>query len=236
VVRDEGAGVRAAGGQLQRRGLHLGEVAVLQEPPHGPPEAGLGVDHLLDLTVQQDVQVPLAEQDFLVGQARVLVRQRPQGLGEDRHLACPDRELARLGLQPVTLDRHEIAYVEQLREGLVARDVILGQLPPGDHELHLAGLVVQLPEREVAHRAQQHDPPGDGGGLTVGDLAGAGDADPVHRVGRVRVDALLAELVNLADPLLPDLAQHVGPAGRGARSARLGVRRAAGRAARAVLA
>jgi hypothetical protein len=115
--------------------------------------------------------------------------------------------------------------------------MILGQVPAGDHELHLAALVVQLAERQVAHRAEQHDPAGDGHRLAVGQFAGGRDRRPGHRVRRVRVQAELAQLRHLVDALLPDLTQHVGPVGLIGLIGLVGLvlARAGGRVARVVL-
>ena len=97
VVGDEGLGQGPAGDGVEHRRLHLDEAPVLQpaaeqaDHPAAEEEGGPG------LLGDEQVDVALAVAGVGVGQAVPLVGERPAGLGQQRPVVDPHRQLAPAG-------------------------------------------------------------------------------------------------------------------------------------------
>ncbi len=93
VVRDERARRRTARDGVQHRRLDFEELTLLHESPHGRDDLEARLEDLPDLWVGDEVDIALTIAGLGVGQTVVLLRQRPQGLGEQPHVGGRYREL-----------------------------------------------------------------------------------------------------------------------------------------------
>ena len=188
VVGDEGPGVGAAGNGAEHRGLHLHKAQVIQIPAQIRHKAAADLKVPLGLGVHDQVHVPAAIAQLLVGDAVELLRQGPEGLGQQGDLVGADAHLALLGAEHLALYAHNVADVVLLEAviGLLVHLVLPGV------DLDAAGLILQIAEGHLAHAALGHQAAAQRHGLPlqrvkmVLDLLGmvghviAGDLEGVH--------------------------------------------------------
>ena len=201
VVGDEGAGVGAAGLEVEDRRLDLHEAVVGQ----GGAERGHhGMADLEDppgLLVDDEIGVALAVAGVDVGQALPLVGQWAQRLGQQLEAVHLDGELSLPGHHDRALDAHPVAQIE----GVEAVVGVLAQHSPGDEELQLSGPIAKGGEGQLSLPADEHEAAGHGDplvGLGPGRELGVAVADLTQRVGaieavRVGVGAVLPERLEL---------------------------------------
>ena len=167
VVRDERAGVGAAGFDVQHRRLDLDEPALVQGAAEAGDHGVADLERPARLVVDDQVGVALAEPGVGVGEPVPLVGHRSDRLGEQLDLLGLDRQLALAGGHHGARDADPVAEVELLdRVERVVADHGLG-----DEQLDVAGTVAQGGEDQLAGIAEQHDPTGDRhlvGGLGAG--------------------------------------------------------------------
>ena len=101
----ERPGVGAAVDRLQDRGLDLGEAAGVQRVADAAHDRGPLVGRGARLGPHDQVDVPRPDARLGVGQALVLVGQRPQRLAGQQHRVGADRQLARVGGDHLAGDR-----------------------------------------------------------------------------------------------------------------------------------
>jgi len=153
VVGLEGLGVRAARLAVQRRGLDLEEVPLVQVAADEGRDPCAHLEGAPHVHVDGHVEVALAVALVDVGEAGPLVGQRAQRLGEHRHLPRVHRELALVRALHATARAHKVAAVGEVEEGLeaVAQPLLL------EVQLHRAGAVLHREEGQLAEDAPRHD-------------------------------------------------------------------------------
>ena len=120
------------------------------------------------LLVGYQVQVALAKTHLGVREAVPLLRQRAQGLGQQRERLGLHRDLARAGAD----DR--AGHADPVSDVQVVQHVVgIGQVVAPQQHLYAAVHIHQVGERGLAHAAETHHPPGhrdrfgpDAGGIT----------------------------------------------------------------------
>ena len=144
----------AAGIGDEHRGFHLDKVLRVEETADACDDLGALDEGILDLGVHDEVNVALTIAQIGVCQTVILLRQGLERLGEQTNRLGVDRNLAHLGFEHKALDLHDIADIPFFQEGvfLFAEVVKLGE------NLDLAGLVMQIEERDLALAALGHDP------------------------------------------------------------------------------
>ena len=189
---------RAAVDGLEDGRLHLQEASGVQEGPHQAQDAGALLEKLPRLRVHDQVEVPLAAHRLGVLQPVVLLRQRLDGLGEQRKAFDGDGQLAGPGIEQRTLHTHRVPAVHELLEELEVPGLVGGQV-----YLDAGVLVLQVGEGSLAHAADGHQPArqADAGAVALGarrqQLPGLGDGvRAVEPVG-VGVDPHLTQLARL---------------------------------------
>ena len=181
VVGDEGAGVGAAGNGAEDRRLHLHEAQTVQIAAQERHEAAADLEVPLALGVHDEIHIPLAVADLLVGQAVELLRQGAQGLAQQGNIAGTDGHFAPLGAEHLAVDADDVADVVLLEAVIVVRvHLVLAGV-----ELDAAGFILQVAEGHLAHAALAHQTAGHGNGLAlqrvkvVLDILGVvGDVEP----------------------------------------------------------
>ena len=152
VVGDKGPGVGAAGDGAEDGRLHLHKAQTVQIAAQERHEPAADLEVPLALRVHDQIHIPLAVADLLVGQAVELLRQGPQGLAQQRDVVCTDGHLAPLGAEHLALDAHDVADIVLLKVVIV----VLVHLVLTGVDLDTAGLVLQVAERHLAHTALAH--------------------------------------------------------------------------------
>ena len=216
VVRDEGAGRRAAGDVSAAPGLRLrrsrGRWSVLaNRADGGVPDPEDLPGPLVDLQVE--VTLPVAGLD--VGQPAVLVGGLGQRLAGQRDRLHSHRQLASPRRQHRALDAHPVAAVQPVERPVHSRAGLRGV----DVQLDRPRPVAQAREGQAAVAAEQGQPARHADAVRrprVGRQVGMFVADLLQRVvGRVAVELLdAAVVVELLQPVLPVLAPrpgHTGP-------------------------
>ena len=156
VVRDERARRRAAGDGAEHGGLDLHEAQTVQIAAQVGHELAADLEIALALGVHDEIHVALAVAQLRVRHAVELLRQRAQGLAEQRDLLHVDGDLPGLGLEGVTAHADDIADVILTEIGkLLLRHGVLA-----DVELDLAAVVLNVAEDGLAHAALGHDAAG----------------------------------------------------------------------------
>ncbi len=95
MVGGERPGRRAAVERLEHRRLDLDEPRVVEEPPHRGDDPRAGDEQLAGLVAGDQVELAVAEAGLDVGQAVVLLRRRPQRLGQQRPAGDPQASARR---------------------------------------------------------------------------------------------------------------------------------------------
>ena len=152
VVRDKRTSVGAAGNGAENRRLHLHEAQIVQIAAQIRHEPAADLEVPLTLRVHDEIDVPLAVTDLLIGQAVELLRQGAQGLAQQRDLPCADGHLAPLGAEHLALDAHDIADVIFLEAVIV----VLIHLILAGVDLDAARFILQVAEGHLAHAALAH--------------------------------------------------------------------------------
>jgi len=116
MVGGEGTRHRPAGDGLHHRRLHLQELPGVEEAADELDDAGASLEGLAGGLVHDQVQVAPAIALLLVAESVELLRQRPQGLGQQAHRVGLDRQLAGLGLEQQPLRADDVAQVQVLLE------------------------------------------------------------------------------------------------------------------------
>ena len=216
VVGDEGPGVGAAGDGAEHGGLHLHKAQVVQITAQEGHKLAADLKIPLGFGVHNEVHIPLAIAQLLVGEAVELLGQGLEGLAEQGDLVGADAHLALLGAEHLTLDPHNVADVVLL-EAVIG---LLVHLVPAGVDLDAAGLVLQIAEGHLAHAALGHQAAAQGHGLplqgveVVLDLLGvvghvvAGDLKGVHPRVLQGLELVPADLENFPQVLLCILFCH----------------------------
>ena len=156
VVRDERARRRAAGDGAEHGGLDLHEAQAVQIAAQIGHEPAADLEIALALRVHDEIHIALAVAQLRVRHAMELLRQRAQGLAEQRDLLHVDGDLPGLGLEGVTAHADDIADVILAEIG----KLLLGDGVLADVELDLAAVVLNVAEDGLAHAALGHDAAG----------------------------------------------------------------------------
>ena len=159
VVRDEGAGRRAARDRMHHRRLDLEEPALDHEGADLADDAAAQMEHAARVLVHDQVDMALAVLALLVGEAMELLRQGPQRLGQQAQFGHVQRELAGPGLEQGSARPDDVAQVPALERRMrVGPGHVVG-----DVELDAPAHVLQRGEAGLAHDALEHHAPGHGG-------------------------------------------------------------------------
>ena len=166
VMGRERARCRPSVQRLQNRRLDLDVTPIIQETPDRGHQPGPLTKDLAHLRVDDEVHVPLAVPEFLVGH---LVEdpsvglldhgKGAQSLGEQFQAFGVDRQLAHLRAERVALHAHDVADIEQALENVVVES--FGQIVPSHVDLDLAGRILQIEEGGLSHDALRQDAAGE---------------------------------------------------------------------------
>ncbi len=112
-MSDKGLGRGAAGDRVQHRRLDLeiaarDEMAAQRRDDPAAPAQGLAA-----FGVHDQVEIALAIAQLDIGEAVVLLGQRPQGFGQHRNRRSVDRQFAARGAADEALDPDQVADIEQ---------------------------------------------------------------------------------------------------------------------------
>ena len=156
VVRDERAGMGAAGFEMQHRRLDFDESLVVQRSSEAGDDLVADAEGAAGLFVDDQVGVPLPEPRVDVGEAVPLVRHRPDGLRQQLDTLHLDAELTLPRRHDGALSTKPVAEVELRERGetIVADDGLRHE------QLHLSFTVHQRREDQLALLAAQHHSPG----------------------------------------------------------------------------
>ncbi len=167
VVGDERPRQGAAVDRLQDRRLDLDEAVAVEQAPDLRDHLGPGDEGLAHVGVGDQVELAMAVARLDVGEPVVLVRQRPQALGERLPGVDAQGELAAAAHEGGAVDADVVAEVHRDQQ-LVH---VLAEHVEPRLQLDLAAAVAEVDEGRLAHPAPAHDPAGDAVGA-VGLLAG----------------------------------------------------------------
>ncbi len=156
VVRDERARRRAAGDGAEHGGLDLHEAQAVQIAAQVSHEPAADLEIALALRIHDQIHVALAVAQLRVRHAVELLRQRTQGLTQQRDLLHVNGDLPRLGLERIAGHADDVADVILAEIGkLLLADGVLT-----DVELDLAAVILNVAENGLAHAALRHDAAG----------------------------------------------------------------------------
>ena len=153
VVGDERPRQRAARLVGQHRRVYFHKAVFVKELADGADDPRALLEPLHVLGRRDEVEIPAAVHQFLVGEAVELLRQGPQRFGQKRPARHVDGLFARARGDDLAFDADEIPHVNSLHEQLE----LLRQLVLLEGELHGAGAIEQVAERELAEPADRDD-------------------------------------------------------------------------------
>ena len=156
VVGGEGPGRSAAGNRLHDRRFHLHEAPSGQKLPQRGDYAGAALEHLARFAVHDEVHVTAPIALFAVGQPVKLLRQWPQGLGEQRYFACLDAQLAGSRADQLASRPNDVTQIH-------CRGLRVGRLAEGiarQHQLYPPAGILNRGKAQAAHPALRHEPAG----------------------------------------------------------------------------
>jgi hypothetical protein len=203
VVGHEGARERAAVERLEDRRLDLEEAALVEPAPDRPHDLGPQDEQLARLLVREQIDLPMPVSGLDVLDSVVLLRHRPQRLGQQRPVGDQQAQLAASSLEGGPVHPENVAEVErdEALERLLTQHVPLGV------QLKLPVAVDEVYERGTALVAPCDHAPGDSVGavgfltrLEIVDDGRGGD----HALELVRkgVDPLRAQALELRPPII----------------------------------
>src|SRR6185437_10505044 len=223
VMRVEGLGRGAAGNGVQHRRLDFEEAALDEDAADRGDDAAAAPQGLAALLAHDEIEVALAVAQLDIGEAVEFLRQRQQRLGQHRHLAAVDRELAARRAADDALDADEIAQIQELHESeLLGREMVLVA-----EDLDLAARIVEIDEHAaVADRA---DAPRDRDAILRFGTRGETGIARLQLLRRcrdgeaigIRIDAHRAQRFELLDPRETERVFFVAFVGHGALSTSL---------------
>ena len=158
AMGDERAGVRAAVDGLQDGRLHLQVAARVHLLADRADDVAAQPGHPAGFRVDDQVHVALAHPRLDVGEALVLVRQRPEAFRSDHEPVGEHRELA--AARGDHLARHP-DVVAEIDVPLPGRQRLVADLGQRDHDLNVTGAVADGGEAQLAADARQHHAAGD---------------------------------------------------------------------------
>ena len=165
VVGDERTGRGASRDGLKDRGLDLKAAGRVEIFPHCGDDLRPLDEHVLDLRVDDEVNVPLAVAQLGIGESVIDYsvnllhdRKNPQRLAQNGKFLCVNTELAGLGDEGEALDADDVADVKELFPDSVVHCLILtrADLVPLDVDLDSPCRVLDLAEGGRAHDSAGH--------------------------------------------------------------------------------
>ncbi len=127
VVRRERPGERAPVRRLQDGRLDLQKAALLHEAPDAGHDRAPEDEHAARVVVRDEIEIAMAEPEFLVAEPVPLLGEGPQGLRQHVERGHPDAHLTALRLHDLTAGPDHVAQVEELpqREAVLSDHVRL---------------------------------------------------------------------------------------------------------------
>src|SRR5207302_7152694 len=204
VVGLERPGQAAAWNLLEDRGLNLQKALRVHEPAQSRDDPRAGDEHVADVGVGDQVDVPLPVALLDVLQAVPLLRKWPERLREELELVDVDGDLAAAAPDHRPGHAEEVTWIE-VEEGFV--DV--GQLVAARHELDAAGPVLQLGEGHAATPALDHQAAGQGDRIgralpVAQGVARGGAGMCAVEAPHIRIAARLADAAKLFETIAND--------------------------------
>src|SRR3954451_22416265 len=204
VVRREGPRDAAAVDRLEHGRLALDEAARVEERAHRGDDLRARHEELARLFVGDEVELAMAEASLDVREPVVLLGRRAQRLGQQLVGLEPERELAAAAAEDRAVGADQVAEVEGQQAGeRLARAHVDARV-----QLEPARAVDEVEERGLALPAARGEAAGDAHAI-VGLLPrrevlvrrlDVGDGADAREGVRERVDALLAQRLELAPP------------------------------------
>ena len=148
MIGDKGPRRGTAGNHLQHRRFRLDKIAIHQVAAHALDDFRAHLESVAGLLVDDQIHIALAVTGFGIGEALVLLRQRPQGLGQQHILIHGHIQIALAGFAQGAAHPDDIAQIPMLR-------FLLHFL--GGIDLDTAGHVLQhLEGFAIQHQAAGH--------------------------------------------------------------------------------
>ena len=208
MVRNERTRRRAAGDGAEHGGLDLHEAQAVQIAAQVGHEPAADLEIALALGVHDQIHVALAVAQLHIRHAVEFLRQRAQGLAEQRDLLHMDGDLPRLGLERIAAHTDDVADVILAEIGkLLLADGVLA-----DVELDLAAVILNVAENGLAHATLGHDAAGSLQRFTVVGLEIVLD---VGRIGAARKARLREGVAPGVLQCLELVAAHLKDLGQG---------------------